>query len=88
MKSAFLLATVLAVSAVLSAPSVVHDTEKRSCESSEASKLISINVPLTDWIKNESTDLQWFTTIFVGTPPQELCVRSTLLFSALSFGYH
>lgn len=77
MKSAFLLATVLAVSAVLGAPTQVHDTEKLSCKSSDCkssgpSKPTSINVPLTDWIKNESTDLQWFTTIFVGTPPQEL----------------
>lgn len=33
-----------------------------------------INAPLTNWIKNENTDLQWYTTISVGTPPQQLYV--------------
>lgn len=31
-----------------------------------------ITAPLTDWIKNTHTDLQWYTTISVGTPPQNL----------------
>lgn len=31
-----------------------------------------ITAPLTDWIKNNHTDLQWYTTISVGTPPQNL----------------
>lgn len=31
-----------------------------------------INAPLTDWMKNVNTDLQWYTTIAVGTPPQNL----------------
>lgn len=33
-----------------------------------------VNAPLTDWIKNTDTDLQWYTTILVGTPPQTLYV--------------
>lgn len=32
----------------------------------------AVNVPLTDWIKNGNTDLQWYTTISVGNPPQNL----------------
>lgn len=37
-----------------------------------------INAPLTEWIKNRNTDLQWYTTVSVGTPPQQLYVfRST-----------
>lgn len=35
----------------------------------------TINAPLTDWIKNGNTDLQWYTTISVGTPPQNLYVQ-------------
>lgn len=31
-----------------------------------------IAAPLTDWIKNNHADLQWYTTISVGTPPQNL----------------
>ena len=34
----------------------------------------TINAPLMDWIKNGNTDLQWYTTISVGTPPQDLYV--------------
>ncbi|PSS05258.1 aspartic peptidase domain-containing protein [Coniella lustricola] len=34
----------------------------------------TFNVPLTDWIKNGHTDLQWYATIAVGTPPQEFSV--------------
>lgn len=40
--------------------------------SSRPAESTVVNAPLTDWIKHGSTDLQWYTTIFVGTPPQEL----------------
>ncbi|ROW13945.1 hypothetical protein VPNG_04032 [Cytospora leucostoma] len=33
-----------------------------------------VNAPLTDWIKNGDTDLQWYTSISVGTPPQHFNV--------------
>ncbi|CAN8102013.1 unnamed protein product [Discula destructiva] len=42
--------------------------------SSSFGKPTVIHAPLTDWIKNEATDLQWYTTIFIGTPPQEFTV--------------
>lgn len=42
-----------------------------------------INAPLTDWIKNGDTDLQWYTTISVGTPPQQLYVFSVILTATL-----
>lgn len=40
----------------------------------DASRVTSgiVNVPLIDWIKNGNTDLQWYTTISVGSPPQNL----------------
>lgn len=44
----------------------------RNAAASATSKDTIITAPLTDWIKNNHTDLQWYTTISVGTPPQNL----------------
>ncbi|KAF3767327.1 hypothetical protein M406DRAFT_69482 [Cryphonectria parasitica EP155] len=41
---------------------------------SSTSQASYINAPLTDWIKNGHTDLQWYTTISVGTPPRNFTV--------------
>ncbi|KAJ4422886.1 hypothetical protein N0V82_002412 [Gnomoniopsis sp. IMI 355080] len=40
----------------------------------QTSQSTVMKAPLTDWIKNNSTDLQWYTTISVGTPPQSFNV--------------
>lgn len=77
-----LLAVVVLLTAVLDSPCRSSNTKPRNSnpslpvvsktQSSKAAQPTAINAPLMDWIKNESTDLQWYTTIFVGTPPQEL----------------
>lgn len=58
-------------STVLGSPLAGHDAEHHAGRTSSATGGI-VNAPLTDWIKNGNTDLQWYTTISVGTPPQNL----------------
>lgn len=69
MKSTFLVAIVLVFSAVMGFPLEKH---AKKTPRSYVSKPKIFNAPLLDWVKDETTDLQWYTTIFVGTPPQEL----------------
>lgn len=73
MKSRISLATILLAltSTALGTPLVGHDVEGPAPKTSRDTNGI-INVPLTDWIKNNHTDLQWYMTVSVGTPPQNL----------------
>lgn len=66
----FLAALSLVSSAVLGSPRMANSAEPLGPRASL--QATAMNAPLTDWIKNNSTDLQWYTTISVGIPPQAL----------------
>ncbi|KAJ4390095.1 hypothetical protein N0V93_007568 [Gnomoniopsis smithogilvyi] len=67
MRPNFLVAFFLPYSTALGSPLVSPGAGSPVPQTSNATV---VNAPLTDWIKNNSTDLQWYTTISVGTPPQ------------------